>query len=81
MQASESPHRYSPIVGSFGGGPSKPPDDRYALLQVPDFLAAVGAAAMALFTRGSRVSHHDEVEAQELVRDELSTAPVERRDV
>lgn len=44
-------------------------------------LAAIGAAAMALFTRGNRVTHEDEVEAQELVRDEIGSAPVERRDV
>ena len=44
-------------------------------------LAAIGAAAMALFTRGNRVTHEDEVEAQELVHDEIGSAPVERRDV
>lgn len=43
-------------------------------------LAAVGAAAMALFHRGNKVSHEDEVEARELVQEELAAAPVARPD-
>lgn len=44
-------------------------------------LAAVGASAMALFSRGNRVSHHDEVEAEQLVREEQDRVPDQRRDV
>ena len=41
-------------------------------------LAAVGAAAMALFHRGNSVSQEDEAEARELVREELRGAPAAR---
>ena len=38
-------------------------------------LAAAGAAAMALFSRGNRVTVEDEREAQQMVREEIGTAP------
>lgn len=38
-------------------------------------LAAAGAAAMALFSRGNRVTVEDEREAQLLVRDEMDSVP------
>ncbi|WP_231565713.1 formate dehydrogenase subunit beta [Paracoccus sanguinis] len=38
-------------------------------------LAAVGAAAMAVFHRGNRVTVEDEREAQQMVREEIGTAP------
>ena len=38
-------------------------------------LAAAGAAAMALFSRGNRVTVEDEREAQLLVRDEMDSLP------
>lgn len=43
-------------------------------------LAAISAAAMALFHRGNKVTQEDEVEARELVHEELRAAPTERPD-
>lgn len=81
LQHADRPHVYSGLpdtphisdVVEGWKGPTKP----IGLAAVG--LAAVGAAAMGVLARGSRITEHEEHEAEELVRNPDAPAPDERR--